>query len=116
MTVRTRVLSHGNQSVPSGAARSLFVCPTDRTAIAKDIRISAYGPAVAQPIQLLAALSGFTVPVGLRLIQIGSGSWHAEQAFVVLQEGEELGVYNAGTVAVDLTYHISGALLLGDPA
>lgn len=116
MTVRTRILAHGNATVGSGGQWILFQCPSDRTAILKSVCISGTAPAVNQAGETEVDDGSGNVVRTAQFNVSSTSVHHVEGLFIVLEEGDQFAFRNTGGLAVGIRWHLSGALLEGDPS
>lgn len=114
--VRTRILGNSSATVPANGQWIMAQIAPDRTAIVKDIRIAGHNPAVAQAgeVEVLKA-GGALVRIASTTMGLGS-TFALTGQFIVLEEGSYIAYRNNGASPVDIRWHISGALLQGDPS
>lgn len=108
MPVRTKLLAVGNAQV--AGAQTVYTCPTDRTAILKDIRVTSYAAGAPQLELILTIGSGHQVRVWrgtlTQYVPIGAECW------VVLPEATSILVNLS--IAGDVHYWLSGTELVGE--
>ncbi len=108
MAVRTRLLAHGVRAVGAGTGQ-IYEVPVDRTAIVKFVTLYSTTGAVIQLVHSRAANSVVVISQ-----QVSAGTANRFDLYLVMQEFDKL-VMGPVTPA-DISYTVSGALLLGDPA
>lgn len=108
MTVRTARLAEGQTGL-AGVTITAYTCPSGKTAIIKDIRLSTTGGAAVNTI--LALTSGARFCNVLVESLPGSGATRSLQPYLVLEPGDQL-VINASQPN-GIIYWLSGAELDG---
>lgn len=115
MSVRSRQLAH-TRAVPPGVYTAVLVVPADRVAIVR--RFSFVNRAAAtRAVRLAVRSGGILADVWTHAAIPVDGHSGSEDTNLVINPGDELHVWSAGTPANDLLhFYAGGSLLDGPPA
>lgn len=100
-------------TVASSALTSVFTCPSDRTAILKEVVISQTAGSAPTSVWLYLDSGPTTVQVGRWDFSTNDLPDRRER-WLVLEEGDELLLAQSSARTID--YWMSGTLLQGDPS